>query len=88
MLRLPKRIDEVNNMRLLVERDESRDHGDKLAMVVKTFLKGKADNSKLREALMAYCCAEGWNGPAGRWVKELLKWEKELLKWEKEHVTP
>jgi hypothetical protein len=61
----------------LQERDKARDDGDKLAVAVKSFLQGKLPQEDLGLALMAYCQAQGWNGPAMSWVKDIIDWGDE-----------
>lgn len=66
--------------RLLMQRERSRDDGDKLAVAAQFFLdfKGKKGEpvvataaqarEHLVEAIATYCESQGWNGPAGRWA--------------------
>ena len=51
----------------LQQREVSRSNGDALAVSVRKHLQ---DPDALRKALTRYCEAEGWNGPAGSWVRE------------------
>jgi hypothetical protein len=51
-------------IRLLRERDSSRDNGDKLATAVNSFLTGKLSEEELCLALRSYQKDEGWNGAA------------------------
>jgi hypothetical protein len=60
----------------LQERDKARNDGDKLATLVQAYLKGKSDKADLCLALMAYCKAQGWNGPACSMVHDIIDYEE------------
>jgi hypothetical protein len=61
--------------RLLIARDKARDDGDRLAVMIYAFLNGKADKESLHRVLMLYCKAQGWNGPACHYNKDVITFE-------------
>lgn len=67
--------------RLLAERDRERETADRLAVAVDRFLNSKPEKGEkadLANRLMDYCIATGYNGPAGRWAKQIAIYQKTL----------
>jgi hypothetical protein len=63
------------NFPYLSQREKARNDGDKLAVAVRAFLKGKAKLGALKKALMLYCVEQSWNGPAASWTKDIIAHE-------------
>lgn len=60
-----------SSRRALVQRDKSRNAGEKLAVHIYNYLKGTKGKLELLDNLVEYCVSEGWNGPACSWLKFL-----------------
>lgn len=65
--------------RLVRDVDAAQSAGDKLAIAVLACLQsGVACEEDIQAAVLEYCIAQGWNGPACRWVGQVIDYENDV----------